>query len=100
MTATTAGTTATVPRRNSSQAFTQLFPPDQLQPLVLRQDRDPELARLRELRASVGTCHDVVRLLRDRAGHLRAHALGLRLGLVARHALEAARKHDGLARHR
>ena len=38
-------------------------------------------------------------LARDRSGHARAERLGLRLGFVAAHRLEAAGEHDRLAAH-
>ena len=55
------------------------------------------LLGLGELRAGARTGHHVVGLLRHRARDLRAQPLGHRLGLVARHLLQRAGEHHGLA---
>ena len=80
------------PRRPGPSAFA-----DQLQPGVLVQHRDAELGGLLGLRAGVGADHQIVGLLRDRAGDLGAQRLGARLGLGAGHLLQRAGEDDGLA---
>ena len=58
---------------------------------------DPERPRLFQLRAGARARHHVVGVLGHRAGHLGAEPLGARLRLGARHALERAGEHHGLA---
>src|ERR1035437_5469320 len=70
---------------------------DQLQPLVFGKHLYAVLFGFGQFRAGAGARDHVVGLLRHRAGGLGAQALGRGLGLLARHLLQAACKHHGLA---
>src|SRR5258707_1315073 len=67
---------------------------------VLVDVRDPQLLRLVELGARIAPRHDVARLLGNRGRHAAPAGLDGRLGLVARHRLQAAREDELLARER
>src|SRR5689334_9452084 len=72
---------------------------DQLKPLILGENRYSGFLGLVELRAGARPRDHIIRLLRYRASGLGAETLRHRLGLIARHLLERAGEHHGLAGH-
>src|SRR5262245_61727252 len=61
---------------------------------------DAQLLRLGQLRAGLGPCYDIGRLLRHAARDLAAELDDALAGLVAAHAVETPGEHEGLARER